>query len=78
MLVRAVVEESARKHESISDDTVTLLLADIEKAYPNVPWNLAWEIFTKLGMPKNMLERIKGINMGTRYVIRTAIGDSKP
>ena len=47
MIFRILVEEQPR--ESPHDESITFLLMDIKKAYPNVPWSLCWTVLKKTG-----------------------------
>ena len=68
---------SKKQREKNDDITLVFIFADIEKAYPNTSRQLAWEIFRRVGMPTNMLQRLQQINEMTTYLVRTPIGDSE-
>ena len=74
MIFRILVEEQPR--ESPHDESITFLLMDIKKAYPNDPWSLCWTLQEKLGLPPRMMNTIQCRNRKTLYLVRTRMGDS--
>ena len=78
MLARALVEEAARSRSQLSEQSICLLLVDLEKAYPSVPREARWRLLKLLGVPACMLARLSGLHGCTSYVVRLATGDSDP
>ena len=74
MIFRILVEEQPR--ESPHDESITFLLMDIKKAYPNVPWSLCWTVLKKLGLPPRVMNTIQCLNRKTLCLVRTRMGDS--
>ena len=79
VLFRALVERgNVEQEEAAVKDTLCFVLADIEKAYPNVPHSLTARVLQLLGVPTKMVTRLMGLHTQTEYVVRTQAGDSKP
>ena len=74
MIFRVIVEEQPR--ERPHDESITFLLMDVRKAYPNVPWSLCWTVLEMLGLPPRMMNTIQRLNRKTLYLVRTRMGDS--
>eukprot|EP00972_Heterocapsa_arctica_P004761 706618-Heterocapsa_arctica.AAC.1 len=77
LLVRAILELSAEVMVSDRREKIRIVLFDIQKAYPSVPRQAAFAVFSNLGIPDTMLNVIKTLHDKALYKVRTREGLSE-
>ena len=67
---------SMRKTAGLAD-VIGLLAVDIRKAYPRVPRELAWMVFSRFGIPDKLITILKGLHELPSYQVRiqNSLGD---
>lgn len=60
-------------------DPLVVLSFDIKRAYPSVPREAAFQVFSKaFGLPDTLIAVIRSLHNHTSFFIRTRQGDSEP
>lgn len=60
-------------------DPVAVISFDIQRAYPSVPREAAYQVFHKaFGLPQELITIIRSLHSHTQFIIRTQQGDAEP
>ena len=75
-VLRILMDSMAANGNASMEDAMLMLLLGIYKAYPRVPRNAAWKLFSKLGMRDGFIEVLQGIHDNAKYVVTSSQGVS--
>lgn len=60
-------------------DPLAIISFDIQRAYPSVPRDAAYQVFRKtFGLPDALISVISSLHNNTQFIIRTQQGDAEP
>ena len=77
-VAHVLLEELMRVERPPESHTLWFLPLDTMKAFPSVPRAFLREVLMRMALPPFLVDLVMGLHDETKYVVRTAAGDSSP